>query len=247
MDPASFRSSRLSFIEELQYQITNPTFDYKDKPNISWLQLHNFPDKVSLTLRKLSTQISASKSAGFQSAVRCAISMGLYDIHQMESMTLINRLETFFNHLPQVGEPCELFIGQFFSTRLVTEFSGVRYNLPVTDEMKRDIMAVSAAYSIALCDVVTLACIFALLRDDNPIPQKYRAEWSASILSLEGLAKMKAQGALSMIRTLPGGEGFNPIVHQGLSEKGVNEAGFSPDSPMASKDYKREDGYDDWN
>lgn len=248
MNPADYRSSRPTFLEELQSQIANPPFDYKDKANISWLQIYNFPDKIVQTLKKLSTQTIGSKSAGFQSAVRCAISMGLPDIHKTPSLKELKRLEVYFNHLPQIGEPRELFLGDFFSTRLSTKFSGNRYNIPVTDTMKQDIAGVSTAYSIAQCDVVILACHLALLRDGNEIPPRYRQEWTTTLVDFNSFAAMKVQGAYSMIKTLPGSQDLVLVVPLGLWGLNGIEAEFSPDSPLGM--YRREEGegdFEDWN
>lgn len=248
MNRADYRSFRPTFLEELQSQIANPPFDYKDKSNISWIQILNFPDRIVQTLKRLNTQTIGSKSAGFQSAIRCAISMGLPDIHKMPALKELKRLEVYFNHLPQMGEPRELFLGQFFSTRLTTEFSGKRYNIPVSDEMKQDIAGVSSAYSITQYDVVNLACHFALLRDGNEIPLRYRQEWTTALTDFNSFAAMKVQGAYHMIKTLPGSEDLVMIVPLGLWGLTGFDPGFSHDSHLELYRREEEEGdFEDWN
>lgn len=219
MNRADYRSQRSTFLEELQSVLNNPNppFDYKDKSNISWISVYNLPENVVQTLKKLSTLTTGPKTSGFQSAVRCAISMGLHDIHRIPYLKELKRLESVFNHLPQIGEPRELFLGQFFSTPLSCEFSGKRFNIPTTNDMKLDISTVSSAYSISESNTTVLAIILSLLRDGNEIPDRYRREWVEKVSDIDGLAQMKVQGAYSMIKTLPGAEDLVPIVCHGLS------------------------------
>lgn len=245
VDPNSFSHVPHSFVESLRAEMENPTFDYRDKQNISWVSIYSIPEKIVQTLRKLSMHAHPSKVPGLHTSIRCAIAMGLPQIASNPHVKELKRLELCFNQLPQIGEPREVFVARYLADPLIINFEGVRYNVPVADNMKRIMGGLASSPHIRECDIATWAMHCALLRWGNDVPDNYRDEWEKKVGEIDGLISMKIEGAIGMIRRLPGGEEISreitSIVSEGQSEDLRELSEFSLDS-LLGRDINKETG-----